>query len=288
MLEQHQMIFQEAVIYGTDGFPVKTGVARSNDPYDHFRHHHADLEFHLIRHGVSTYNICGVEYPCERNSLLIMHENEPHYYVTSAECHDKVMGLMFTRGIVEHRVIARTALHRLGPLHHLILTERQAGLVEFLWTEIGMENKFKGVHWRQVILDHLENFLALLHRVAEQNAFIPEIHDPLVQDVVKYLEGRYTGKCSLSEVAGHFSVCTFTLSKKFNHHMGLGFREYILQRRVLAAQTLLEQTNLKIASIAGRVGFDTLTAFNRYFRIVTGMTPAVYRRLAHMEEPARA
>ena len=246
---------------------------------------HPELEFHLIRHGTGKYNIRDVEYPCERNSLLIMHENEPHVYIPSHEYHDKNMCLIFARQVIEHRVIGHAALQRLGPLHHLLLTERQASTIEFLITEIAAECARKEMHWREVVTDHVESFLAILHRVAEGHMSIPEINDPLVQEVVKYLEGTYTERSTLSDVSKRFGICTFTLSKKFNQHMGLGFREYLLQRRILASQKMLEQTDMKIAAIAHKVGFESVNAYNRYFRIVTGMTPAVYRKLSSFEEP---
>jgi len=267
-----------------DGFPVLVQVSHCDIQESWEVNHHCELEFHLIRHGTSKYNIRGVEYPCERNSLLIIHENEPHGYIIDRGCRDKNMALTFAREIVGDRVIARAALQRLKPIHHLILSERQASVVEFLITEVGIECKHQGLHWKEVVADHVESFLAILHRVAERHNTVPEINDPLVQKVVEYLEKRITEKSSLIETAKHFGVSCFTLSKKFNHHMGLGFREYLLQRRILSAQTLLEQTDMKVVAIAYKSGFDSQTAFNRDFRRLTGMTPAVYRKLSGMED----
>jgi AraC-like DNA-binding protein len=279
-------VLQNAIKFARewDEFPVRAHVYRSDETFNFEKHNHPALEFHLIRHGMSKYSIRDVDYPCEKNSVVVIHEDEPHIYIPSQDCLDKNMSLMFEREIMSDRMIARTALQRIRSLHHLILSERQASIVEFLITEIGVEQKRRSVHWQNVIIDHIETFMAILHRVAEQTVLIPEINDPLVQEVLKYLEGRLTAKSPLIEVAHRFGVCEFTLSKRFNQTMGFGFREYLLQRRILAAQTLLEQTDMKIASVAGKVGFDTLTAFNRYFRKVTGMTPIVYRKLATMEQ----
>jgi AraC-like DNA-binding protein len=266
-------------------FRVRVSILLGRDPSERFvQDYHPELEFHLIRHGVSKYNIRGVEYPCEKNSLLIIHENEPHVYITSEECEDKNMCLIFAAEVMQDRVIARTALQRLAPLHHLILSEQEANIADYLIAEIGAERLHRDMHWQQVITDYVETFLTILYRAAGRPAFVPESEDPLIQEVVKYLENKFAENPPLTHVAKKFNIPSYALSKKFTQYMGLGFREYMIQRRILIAQKMLERTDSKVSAIAKKVGFDSLTTFNRDFRMLTGVTPAVYRRISWMDE----
>jgi AraC-like DNA-binding protein len=54
--------------------------------------------------------------------------------------------------------------------------------------------------------------------------------------------------------------------------------QYLLRRRVGEAQTLLITTDLPIAEIAGRVGYDTQSYFNLQFTRHVGMPPKRYRQ----------
>jgi AraC-like DNA-binding protein len=267
-------------IFKAGEFPVAMGIARRSEPGGFERNFHPELEFHLVRHGAVKYSIGEHEYPCQSNSVLITHADEPHQYLSKGVCLDKLMTLIFSPMILAEREIAQAALKGLESIHHLILSDRQANIAEFLLNEINTECRNRDLHWKEIVADHIETFLAMLHRVAQQKKYVPEVTDPFVRDVVKYLECRFTEKSSLSQVAKHFNVSRFTLSKKFNHHMGLGFREYLIQRRILAARRLLEQTDKKVANIATECGFVSLTSFNRDFRNLACVTPAAYRKVS--------
>lgn len=58
----------------------------------------------------------------------------------------------------------------------------------------------------------------------------------------------------------------------------------ILHRRIAEAKLLLsDNSDLKVTFIAGQVGFSDFALFNRNFKHITGLNPAVYRKISHME-----
>ncbi|MGI6383884.1 MAG: helix-turn-helix domain-containing protein [bacterium] len=78
-----------------------------------------------------------------------------------------------------------------------------------------------------------------------------------------------------------YTICTpGHLSRLFKQHTGLGFKQYITQRRIAEAKRLLrEDIDLSVDAISQRVGFRDFVVFNRNFKIFTGMTPSAYRRM---------
>ena len=54
--------------------------------------------------------------------------------------------------------------------------------------------------------------------------------------------------------------------------------EYLTQRRVQAAQTLIRTGDLPLAEIARQTGFASPGYFSTVFRRCVGMTPGDYRR----------
>jgi AraC-like DNA-binding protein len=53
---------------------------------------------------------------------------------------------------------------------------------------------------------------------------------------------------------------------------------YVVQCRLLRAMTLLAEPGPTVLDVATAVGFESVSAFTRAFRRVTGETPTGYRR----------
>lgn len=77
-------------------------------------------------------------------------------------------------------------------------------------------------------------------------------------------------------IAARMSESTF--SKHFKQATGATFTETVRSLRIAHAQRLLERTDEAISVIAERAGYNNLSNFNRQFRAVVGVAPAVYRR----------
>ena len=58
---------------------------------------------------------------------------------------------------------------------------------------------------------------------------------------------------------------------------GTTFAAYLNERRLATAAELLRTTDDTVLTIAGQVGFDNLSNFNRQFKARFGMTPRQYR-----------
>ena len=69
-------------------------------------------------------------------------------------------------------------------------------------------------------------------------------------------------------------------------HFGKPFVAYVAEVRVGQACRLLLEDELGIAEIAERAGFNNLANFNRRFRLLKGVTPSEYRRMARTMSPA--
>ena len=61
---------------------------------------------------------------------------------------------------------------------------------------------------------------------------------------------------------------------------GATFAEYFIQLKISKAQTLISSSNLLLADIASRVGYDDYYHFSKIFKKYTGLTPTEYRASA--------
>ena len=68
------------------------------------------------------------------------------------------------------------------------------------------------------------------------------------------------------------------LSRRFRVCIGLPPSEYLMNRRMQHALSLLRATDLAIVEIARRCGFADADYFTRRFHQVQGMPPSTFRR----------
>ncbi|WP_439370338.1 helix-turn-helix domain-containing protein [Bradyrhizobium sp. PMVTL-01] len=81
----------------------------------------------------------------------------------------------------------------------------------------------------------------------------------------------------LAEIAS-LSVCYFV--RAFKKSVGITPHEYLMQRRVDLAMSLLSATEMPLAEIAAAAGFVDQSHCSRRFRRSVGMSPRDYRRMA--------
>jgi AraC-like DNA-binding protein len=118
----------------------------------------------------------------------------------------------------------------------------------------------------RVLTQHADNLLAAIHD-----------QDDLVRQVrLLILESLDREQSDEASIAGKLGVSVSTLKRRLKQ-MGFTFRE--LRDGVVEdiAKAALGQTRVPISEIALRVGYSELSAFDRAFMRLTGMTPLEYR-----------
>jgi YesN/AraC family two-component response regulator len=171
-------------------------------------------------------------------------------------------------------------MDRLKSVHMLRLSEKQAGMIELSIMEIAEECRLKQAHWQSVVADAIEKFLVVVDRAQMNVDEKQTVGDPLIKDILAYLDNTFTEDISLADVAAHFGLSPYSLSRMFKQYVGLGFQKYLIHERIREAKRLLEQTDLKIMTVADAVGFGDLSAFNRDFKLLTGVSPSLYRKIS--------
>lgn len=90
---------------------------------------------------------------------------------------------------------------------------------------------------------------------------------------------------SVDDLAAYLSVSPRTLARRFADQLGTSPGAWLLSRRVNEARTMLEETDLPVEAIAGRVGLASAVNLRRRFRARVGTTPGAYRRAFRVPQP---
>lgn len=95
--------------------------------------------------------------------------------------------------------------------------------------------------------------------------------------VMKYIDSNATKDITLKDAAGVACLETSYFSRLFKKKTGIGFSEYIMQRRMNLAKKLLIETELQVKEIMYHLSYNDEKYFRKRFRNFTGYSPTEYR-----------
>lgn len=101
------------------------------------------------------------------------------------------------------------------------------------------------------------------------------------QEVIEYIEEclqeKHENICP--KKIEQIMDCSFDLFQKmFSYQCGLGFSEYIRNRKMTLAGYDLKSTNMKVIDISYRYGYESPTSFTKAFQTFHGVSPSMARK----------
>lgn len=129
-------------------------------------------------------------------------------------------------------------------------------------------------------VDSLAHFVAahLLNRYARTRAPArPNTGGGRLDAVIDLIETDVAANLTLDVLAQCAGMSRAAFLRAFRARTGRSPHQFIIERRLEIAKTLLRKTRLPIADIASAVGFSDQAHFTRRFRQTIGTTPACYR-----------
>ena len=104
-----------------------------------------------------------------------------------------------------------------------------------------------------------------------------EVTDPRIAQLVSYIQEHLTETISIQSLADRACLTKSYLIRTFRDTLGQTPLQYILQKKIQKAQTMLLGTELNVNEVARAVGFADTSYFIRLFRKNLGFTPQEYR-----------
>ncbi|MGF6557963.1 AraC-like DNA-binding protein [Pseudomonas sp. S30_BP2TU TE3576] len=106
--------------------------------------------------------------------------------------------------------------------------------------------------------------------------------------VMLYIEQHFRDSIDQRELAQRCGMTTFRFSRLFKEANGLGFTDYILDKRMNFAKDLLDNSQMPITSIGYEAGFKDPSYFARAFKQFANCTPSEYRVARQIKAAAAA
>lgn len=238
-------------------------------------HLHYHLEIMYVITGCTTICIDSQEYTLQSGDIAVISPYQIHYSVDS---HAKVAFFIFTpdtlihmkdkltRNILINPHIKNNTLSNLAvETLNTVITTRLSdticyasnttviGMLYILLTDIFEKNELK----QHVLSKDIESF----------------------KPVFKYIDENYTKKISLTSAAKALGFNYYNLSRLFSRYLNISFTEYVNNKRLLLAYTLICNSNKTILEIMYATGYTSERTFYRCFKDYFNMTPMQLRNI---------
>jgi len=141
---------------------------------------------------------------------------------------------------------------------------------------------FIQLYFSQQIASHVErHFFHEIRGAYETSRAFQETHnahpDEDIAQTQVWLQNNFSREIRLSELAEQFGMSTRTFNRRFKAATGSTPLNYLKGLRLDSAKDLLKTTNLSVAEIMFRVGYQDATHFTDMFKRKHGVTPSQYR-----------
>ncbi len=111
---------------------------------------------------------------------------------------------------------------------------------------------------------------------------LPEGISKEVHTALEFIGNHLNENIGVADVVSTVGISRSSLFSAFQREMKTGIAEYIRERRIREAESLLRFTSKSIAEISSYLCFSSQSHFQNVFRHETGMTPNEYRRYSSL------
>lgn len=123
----------------------------------------------------------------------------------------------------------------------------------------------------EVLRIHLETAPVAGH------GWIAALHDRVLSPALAAIHAEPDRKWSVAELAGAATVSRSVLDQRFRDVLGRSPIKYLTEWRMHLADDLLRTSDLSVAAISRRIGYESEEAFSRAFRRARGNSPGAWR-----------
>lgn len=113
-----------------------------------------------------------------------------------------------------------------------------------------------------------------------ETGWLRALRDPVLAPALTAIHGSPERKWTLLSLAQQASVSVSLLDERFREVLGLAPIRYLTGWRMHVAKDLLRTSDLGVAAVARRIGYDSEEAFSRAFKREAGKAPSVWRIMA--------
>lgn len=259
-------------------------------------HKHQFVEIVYILSGSAVHTVGGREYHVKCGDITIINSGITHKFTSDVNSDENFVtyDLMFSPDFFgaediemgEFEALKNNFLfHSMFPMDAGSQPDMHisgGGYSDYgeIFTRIYHEYNRKERGFIQIIRAYIIELIIKLFRNIEQTEEIvlPPNKLDSITNAAKYIEGNYTSKLSIDDIASRAFLSPDYFRKLFKKVTGSSVTSFQQKLRIDEACRLLSTTDVPIKDICVSIGYNDMAAFYQIFKKVTGKTPNEYRK----------
>lgn len=262
--------------------------SRKKDKFDFPLHYHEEFEVNFIRNAAGSQRIVGDHTGKIGNiELAMIGSNLPHGWFTH-DCKSKEIEeitVQFHHDFLEDTFLQRDQLDSVRrmldtSMRGILFSEQTAFLMAPRIVKLAGMQGFDSVLELISILHDLSisRDMRLLSNLPPTNKKDARLsNNDNIQKVLQYVHLNYKHPVSIKEMAAILNMSEALAGRFFKRHTGSTFKDILNEVRMGNASRLLIDTTQSINEIAYTCGFNSLSYFNRIFKMKRNVTPKEFR-----------
>lgn len=247
-------------------------------------HQHEEIQISLIKKGEGSFIVGDCVGEFSEGDIFIIGENLPHvFHNDPSDSGVHMISLFFMKSSYGDHFFKLPEFKILDPLFKAsalgVQLERPSQELMFLIEGITLTSTLNRFISFLEILEAISRERLLTLSSAIHNKSYGEEEGKRMRDIFEFSLNNYDQNISLHQVAGIANMTPNAFCRYFKQRTNKTYINFLLDIRIgHACKLLAKKTDLSIAEISYKSGFNNLTNFNRKFKSIKGMTPSEFRK----------
>lgn len=251
-------------------------------------HWHEEIQFVYILRGTVRFKIYDKEIDLKVGDCMFINQSALHQIMEKEDCHYHSyivpirMLSFFSGSIMEERdvmtVVKNPALTHFAmrkedkQCHNVMEAFRVLDQIYFCQTSQKHPEY-------QISIQLAKIWLELISILPESPKDIPAVSHERIRRLISFVHQNYDKDISLKDIAGAASISPTECQRCFRSYVQCSPYQYLMEYRLEQSKSMLVSSNRTVTEIAVNVGFNSVSAYIKYFKRAYGITPARFRNL---------
>ena len=236
-------------------------------------HWHDFFEIEIVLGGKGTHNLNGTIYNLEEGSIYLLTPTD--YHDVCPKNNLDIFNIMFNETLLSDEFLSLITSCK-GNLFFKLENkelEEVKQLCNIMLEEYTQKNQYRESYIRNM----LECFLIHILRKGELSVSKYKKSSIQIQRAIQYINLHFKDNPSLAEIASVVGSNPNYFCKKFKEETGMGYSDYLTERKLKYAKRLLKAGGFTVTEICFASGFTSMSNFMRVFKEKTGKNPTQYK-----------
>ncbi|MCR4647693.1 MAG: AraC family transcriptional regulator [Lachnospiraceae bacterium] len=264
-------------------------------------HWHEEMEIDVVRDGDAVYTIGDDVIEVSNQNAIIVKSNVAHSIkARNTDC--SIISIIFSPTILFSGLDSQMSAAYLNPFmnsgekYQLIDPSDRIGKALFSYIEdiidynlnkeFGYELQTKSALYQLwlILIKDLPRTARITKSEPVEEKFSAD--EERIKDAILFIQENYPDSISLDDIAASIHISKSECCRLFKRTIKLSPFEYLMRYRILQACDIMiksQRNDESISYLAGSVGFNSASYFNKLFKEYVGCTPTEFRNKSKTE-----